>query len=127
MVHESGKSNPDHMFGTVKSITEVGNTEKMESDPVFGFKRDLIRLIGNLCHEKRENQDQVREINGIELILDCSPIDGKNPYISQWVIFAIRNICLGNQENQAVLNSVSKTGTTDKQMLEEIGVQIQGM
>lgn len=127
MVHESGKSNPDHIFGTVKSITEVGNTEKMESDPVFGFKRDLIRLIGNLCHEKRENQDQVREINGIELILDCSPIDGKNPYISQWVIFAIRNICLGNQENQAVLNSVSKTGTTDKQMLEEIGVQIQGM
>ena len=70
---------------------------------------------------------QVREINGIELLLDCSPIDGKNPYISQWVIFAIRNICLGNQENQVVLNSVSKNGTTDKQMLEEIGVQLQGM
>ena len=73
------------------------------------------------------NYFQVREINGIELLLDCSPIDGKNPYISQWVIFAIRNICLGNQENQAVLNSVSKNGTTDKQMLEEIGVQLQGM
>jgi len=127
MVHDSGKSNPNHMFSVVKNMTEVSNIEKMESDPVFGFKRDLIRLIGNLCHENRENQDQVREINGIELLLDCSPIDGKNPYISQWVIFAIRNICLGNQENQAVLNSVSKNGTTDKQMLEEIGVQLQGM
>ena len=60
MVHESGKSNPDHMFGTVKNITEVGNTEKMESDPVFGFKRDLVRLIGNLCHENKKNQDQVK-------------------------------------------------------------------
>ena len=59
MVHDSGKSNPHHMFGTVKNITEVGNVEKMESDPVFGFKRDLIRLIGNLCHEHTSNQDQV--------------------------------------------------------------------
>jgi hypothetical protein len=29
-------------------------------DPVFGFKRDLIRLIGNLCYKSKENQDLVR-------------------------------------------------------------------
>ena len=60
-------------------------------------------------------------------MLDCSPIDGKNPFISQWVIFAIRNVCLGNPDNQAVLNSISKDGKMDKTVLEEVGVQIQNM
>ena len=35
------------------------NNEAFASDPVFGFKRDLIRLIGNLCHKNKENQDLV--------------------------------------------------------------------
>ena len=36
------------------------------------------------------NISQVREIDGIPLLLDCSPIDANNPIITQWVIFAIR-------------------------------------
>ena len=59
MVHDVGKDNPNHIFSIVKNMRELENKEKMESDPVFGFKRDLIRLIGNLCHEHKENQDQV--------------------------------------------------------------------
>lgn len=59
MVHDAGKENKDHLFSTVKNLTEMADREKMESDPVFGFKRDLIRLIGNLCYKHKENQDQV--------------------------------------------------------------------
>ena len=70
---------------------------------------------------------QIREINGIELLLDCSPVDGKNPFISQWVLFAIRNICLGNPDNQAVIYSISKDGKMDKKLLEDVGVQIKNM
>ena len=43
-------------------MAEILNKEKMESDPVFGFKRDLIRLVGNLCHDHTANQNQVRLI-----------------------------------------------------------------
>ena len=70
---------------------------------------------------------KVGEINGIELILDCSPVDGKNPFISQWVIFAIRNICVGNHSNQSILYSISKEGKMDKKLLEEVGIQIKDM
>ena len=59
MVHDVGKDNPNHIFAIVKNMKEIADKEKMESDPVFGFKRDLIRLIGNVCHEHKENQDQV--------------------------------------------------------------------
>lgn len=130
MVHDVGKENKLNLFSSVQNMEQVLNREKMESDPVFGFKRDLIRLIGNLCYEQKENQDQVREINGIELLLDCSSIDGKNPFIREWVVFAIGNICCGNppnRENQKVLYSIDKTGKMDKKLLEEIGVQIEEM
>ena len=59
--------------------------------------------------------------------MDCSSVDGKNPFISQWVIFAVRNVCLGNHDNQAILHSISKTGKMDKKLLEEVGVQIEKM
>ena len=80
-----------------------------------------------LEYYQKTSTSQVRELNGIELMLDCSPIDGKNPFISQWVIFAIRNVLKGNPENQAVVSSINKHGKMDKNLLEEVGVQIQNM
>lgn len=34
----------------------------LPDDPIFGFKRDLVRLIGNLAYRNKEVQDQVRNI-----------------------------------------------------------------
>ena len=48
------------MFASIKDMNEIADKEKMENDPVFGFKRDLIRLVGNMCHKYKSNQDQVR-------------------------------------------------------------------
>ena len=107
-------------FRPVTKLSEVSETA-IEANPVFGFKRDLVRLIGNMCWRHKKNQDtvsvrfmtltietisfpfcsyvyslfyllsnQVREIDGIPLLLDCSPIDANNPIMTQWVIFAIR-------------------------------------
>ena len=53
---------------------------------------------------------QVREIDGIPLLLDCSAIDERNPFIMQWVIFAIRNLCHGNKENQEQVAKVDSKG-----------------
>jgi len=38
------------------------NNAEGSVSPVHGFKRDLIRLIGNLCYENKENQDLVSSI-----------------------------------------------------------------
>ena len=42
-----------------------------------------------VCTNKAEYH-QVRDIDGIPLLLDCSPIDANNPIMTQWVIFALR-------------------------------------
>ena len=66
----------------------------------------------------------MREHQGIELLLDCSQADGKNPFITEWVILAIRNLCRGNLENQAVIGSIEKKGTIDQGLMTDVGVQI---
>jgi len=43
------------------------------------LKRDLVRLLGILCHEKKTVQDRVREARGIEVVLNMCVIDERNP------------------------------------------------
>jgi hypothetical protein len=67
-----------------------------------GLKRDLVRVIANMCFQDRASQDAVRELGGIPLVLSCSCIDENNPYSREWSIVAIRNLCENNLENQKV-------------------------
>ena len=55
---------------------------------------------------------QVRETDGIPLILDCTAIDAKNPMMTQWVVFVIRNLCEDNEENKALIAEMDKKGIT---------------
>ena len=41
--------------------------------PTHGFKRDLVKLIGNMCYQHRLNQDEVRSlvlVNHTQLFID---------------------------------------------------------
>ena len=59
-VHESGREHADGMFGIRPKLDDVRDTDgNMATDPVFGFKRDLVRLLANLCHECLINQEEV--------------------------------------------------------------------
>ena len=60
MIHETGKEDSRGMFGPKPSLDDLRNTDQMSSDPVFGLKRDLVRLIANLVDGHRGNQDEVK-------------------------------------------------------------------
>ncbi|KAK3103078.1 hypothetical protein FSP39_016303, partial [Pinctada imbricata] len=109
---------------TFAAVTKVTERDKVDpSHPVYGLKRDLIKLIGNMVYQHRANQDMVREMDGIALILDQTNIDGRNPFITQWAVLAIRNLCDNNQENKAVLASLKMEGLDrNASILEEMGI-----
>ena len=67
---------------------------------------------------------QVRECNGIEIILNCSPIDLRNPMITQWVVVATRNLCENNPANQELISQLDKKGVMDKLTLSKNGIDI---
>lgn len=125
-VHLLGKSG-NNAFSSLSNIKEVRNVEKdeMEQSPAYGFKKNLIRLIGNMCSECRENQDLVRTMDGIPLLLDCCCLDARNPYIMQWCILAIRNLLEKNKENQEIVAKISITGDlVDSALLRELGLEV---
>lgn len=127
-MHSLGKLG-QNLFTPAQRLDDFSQAEQVESElgsnPTFGFKRDLVRLIGNLCHQSRRNQDLVREIEGIPLILDVCNLDAKNPYIIQCVILAIRNLLENNVENQEVVKSLVQQGViTESTLLSEMGIKV---
>lgn len=126
-IHVAGKET-SNIFTSVERLSlttrSVENTEMLDH-PVNGFKKNLIRLIANLCWRHKVNQDKVRELDGIPLLLDCCKLDARNPFIIQWVVFAIRNLCEDNPENQQLIASMELQGTVDSAVLNEIGVTIE--
>ncbi|XP_006817076.1 ataxin-10-like [Saccoglossus kowalevskii] len=120
--HAIGQSG-DNRFTVSQTLTSAACSHT--DNPVFGFKRDLIRLIGNMCYKNKDNQDMVRISEGIPLILEHCNIDEHNPFISQWAIFAIHNICEQNADNQDVIASMQNQGVADCKQLKELGVDVQ--
>lgn len=111
----------DNVFAVLNKAADASQAN--QNHPLFGFKKDLIRLLGNMVYKNRQNQDRLRELGGIPLILDHTTIDSRNPFIQQWAVFCIRNLCENNVENQAVINNMKLEGISNKNsLLQELGI-----
>ncbi|GFS04848.1 ataxin-10-like [Elysia marginata] len=119
-ITEKGKSG-DSVFKREEKASAQDNVDPHH--PVYGLKKDLIRLIANMAYKHRANQDLVRTLDGIPLLLDLTMIDTRNPFITQWVVLAIRNLVEGNRENRDVLSGMSLQGMAGHMaQLREMGV-----
>ena len=58
-VDEIGRQG-NNVFSSVEKITREGEVDPHH--PVFGLKRDIIRLLGNMSYRHRKNQDLVNII-----------------------------------------------------------------
>ncbi|XP_034019717.1 ataxin-10 [Thalassophryne amazonica] len=124
-VHAMGKAS-SNIFSATWNFSSLSIDGDFSPDcPVVNFKARLIRLIGNLCHSNTNNQNKVRELDGIPLILDNCNIDSNNPFISQWAIFAIRNLLEHNKQNQELVGSLERSGTVDYSALRDLGFEIE--
>nr|CAI5840927.1 unnamed protein product [Callosobruchus analis] len=58
-VHKLGKE-PNSCFTPLQKLSELGKpNDGLKNHPAFGFKADLIRLIGNMCWKNLEMQNLV--------------------------------------------------------------------
>ncbi|KAF7273708.1 hypothetical protein GWI33_013593 [Rhynchophorus ferrugineus] len=113
----------EHIFKPIQKLKDIQNpSEDIINNPVFGFKGFLIRLIGNLSWKSKRIQDLAREAEVIPVILDCCNIDAKNPFIMQWVILAIHNLCEDNLQNQAIISGLTQQGVVYSEVLNEFGI-----
>ncbi|XP_015991191.1 ataxin-10 isoform X1 [Rousettus aegyptiacus] len=120
LIHVTG-TDATNIFSACSYIKADSNVANMAE----GFKSHLIRLIGNLCYKNRINQDKVNEMDAIHLILDnCRP-DDRNPFMTQWVVYAIRNLTEDNSQNQDLIASMEEQGLVDASLLKKMGFEVE--
>eukprot|EP00026_Physarum_polycephalum_P016571 Phypoly_transcript_17506.p1 GENE.Phypoly_transcript_17506~~Phypoly_transcript_17506.p1 ORF type:complete len:117 (-),score=28.70 Phypoly_transcript_17506:265-615(-) len=80
-------------------------------------------LIANLTYNNKGNQDEVRELGGVELVLNHCNIDDTNPFIREWAIYAIKNLLEGNPENQEIVRGLKAEKVSDTHgVMQEMGI-----
>ena len=53
------------------------------------LKRDLVKLLGILCHDSKPIQDRIRCCGGIPIVLNLCVIDERNPCKSFFFLFLV--------------------------------------
>ncbi|XP_077565770.1 ataxin-10 isoform X2 [Stigmatopora nigra] len=122
-VHTIGKTS-QNVFSPAQNFDVQEEDQESSRSPVTSFKAHLVRLVANLCYRHPNNQNKVRELEGIPLILDNCRIDSNNPFISQWAILAIRNLFENNKKNQEVLITLERKGQADYSALRDLGFDV---
>jgi len=108
------------------SSSSSTSSSSTTDDSRLHFHRDVVRLLGNLCWKHRRNQDAVRDLNGVPAVLNSFNIDESSPFVRQWAVFALRNLCEDNLENQEVVAGIQLRGVEDRGgVLEEMGLEIE--
>lgn len=79
--------------------------------PYKGFRRDIVSLIGNCIYRRKHAQDEVRQRNGILLLLQHCVTDEDNPFVREWGIWCVRNLLEGNEENQRAVSELELQGS----------------
>ncbi|XP_059257766.1 ataxin-10 isoform X1 [Mustela nigripes] len=145
LIHVAGNDSAS-IFSSSGCIRAEGDISSVGE----GFKSHLIRLIGNLCYKNKDNQDkknlicvgccrcgpdvqqvngssdsQVSELDGIPLILDSCRMDDSNPFLTQWVVYAIRNLTEDNSQNQDLIAKMEEQGLADASLLKKMGFEVE--
>jgi Spinocerebellar ataxia type 10 protein domain len=112
--------------GGASSSSSAAAASSSSASSAYGFRRELVRIVANMSYRHRPTQDEVRILEGIPLLLDLCTLDGNNPFIREWALLAIRNLCEENIDNQRVIEAIKPIGVADPDGLRrEFGIEAQ--
>ncbi|XP_046854290.1 ataxin-10-like isoform X2 [Xenia sp. Carnegie-2017] len=112
-------------FSDLTQFVNPSDHAEISNHPAFAFKKGLIQLIANMSYKNTSNQNDIRQLDCIPLLLNHCNIDANNPYICQWAIFCLRNVLENNLENQEVVRSLTKLGLAPNIRLAESGFVVE--
>jgi len=107
-------------------LSEIRVAEANKELVPFRFRVDLVRIVANAVHRNPEIQDLVRSVpDGIYAILNQCNIDENSPFLREWGILAVRNLCEGNEANQQVIADLQTQGVVQDSLLEGAGLRVE--
>ncbi|KAK4346995.1 hypothetical protein RND71_033334 [Anisodus tanguticus] len=106
-------------------IKEGAISSSFKCSPYQGFRRDIVAILGNCAYRRRHVQDEIRDKNGIPLLLQQCVVDDDNPFLREWGIWCVRNLLEGNAENQGAVADLELQGTVDVPELAGLGLRVE--
>jgi len=117
---------PSSIRKTMKPDDMQGVTsERRKVCPYKGFRRDIVAVIGNCAYMRKQIQDEIRQKDGVFLLLQQCVLDEDNPFLREWSIWCARNLLNGNPENQQLVASLEMQGTVDVPELAQLGLRVE--
>lgn len=108
-----------------KSLNQSPSSSSLKPCPYRGFRRDIVSVIANCVYRRKEVQDEIRERDGLFLMLQQCVTDDENPFLREWGLWCVRNLLEGNEENQKVVAELEIQGSVDVPQLREIGLRVE--
>lgn len=106
----------------VSRVDSKTNTIKSTNFPEI--KSFIIELLANLSYKNKNNQDKIRELHGLEIVLSNCIIDDNDPFIKERSIICIRFLLEGNPDNQKIVAQLEAKGVVKDKDLEEAGYEV---
>ncbi|WCJ36704.1 ARM repeat superfamily protein [Euphorbia peplus] len=103
---------------------ELSSSESSKPCPYRGFRRDIVAVIGNCTFLRKNIQDEIRQRNGILLLLQNCVTDDENPFLREWGIWCDRNLLEGNVENQNAVAELELQKSVEVPELSRIGLRV---
>lgn len=114
---------------TLKLLAKQEN-EKGRRVPALkshGLRASAVRAIALACDRYSAAQNLVRDMGGLVHVLSSLSYEkdpSVNPFLREWAIIAVRNLCLNNKENSEDISSYELQGVSqDEEFMERTGLE----
>lgn len=96
-----------------------------DRSPYLGYRRDVVAVLANAAHRNPRVQNAVREGGGLLLVLQQCVVDESSPYLREWALFAVRNLCEGSERNQEEIAALEVQGGANTKETEAMGYRVE--
>ncbi|WOL10013.1 ataxin-10 [Canna indica] len=93
--------------------------------PYKGFRKDLVSVIANCLHGRKQVQDEIRRQKAISLLLQQCVVDEDNPLLREWGLWSIRNLLEENVENQQEVAELQLQEPVNTPEMDSIGLRVE--
>lgn len=102
-------------------------TMKSKIEEVVNYshvKSYIIIILSYYCYKSFQNQECIREIGGLSLVLSNCQIDENNPFIKEQAILCVKYLLDQNLKNQQFVADLEAQKTVDDSVLQEVGYKV---
>ncbi|KAI5956610.1 hypothetical protein KGF54_001085 [Candida jiufengensis] len=106
----------------VKRVTMKSKIEEIVN--YSSSKSYIIIILSYMAYQSHKNQELIRELGGLALVLSNCQIDENNPFIKEQAILCIKYLLEKNQKNQQFVAELEAKKTIDDEVLQEVGYKV---